>query len=72
MELKIRKLVNFEEEIHLEGERKANPPLRMLGGKKSLGWAWLCGGSKARDPRLRACARQATHRQDLGHGWKRR
>ncbi len=31
MELKIRKLVNFEEEIHLEGERKANPPLRMLG-----------------------------------------
>ena len=31
MELKIRKLVNFEEEIHLEGERAATPPLRMLG-----------------------------------------
>ena len=31
MELKIRKLVNFEEEIHLEGERAAIPPLRMLG-----------------------------------------
>ena len=26
MELKIRKLVNFEEEIHLEGERAATPP----------------------------------------------
>ena len=31
MELKIRKLVNFEEEIRLEGERAATPPLRMLG-----------------------------------------
>ena len=31
MELKIRKLVNFEEEIRIEGERAATPPLRMLG-----------------------------------------
>lgn len=31
MELKIRKLVNFEEEIHIEGERAATPPLRILG-----------------------------------------
>jgi len=31
MELKIRKLVNFEEEIRIEGERAADPPLRMLG-----------------------------------------
>ena len=31
MELKIRKLVSFEEEIRIEGERAANPPLRVLG-----------------------------------------
>lgn len=31
MELRIRKLVNFEEEIRFEGERAATPPLRMLG-----------------------------------------
>jgi hypothetical protein len=31
MDLRIRKLVNFEEEIRIEGERAANPPLRMLG-----------------------------------------
>ena len=31
MELKIRKLVNFEEEIRHEGERAANPPLRVFG-----------------------------------------
>ncbi len=30
MDLKIRKLVNFDEEIRIEGERAANPPLRML------------------------------------------
>lgn len=30
MELKIRKLVNFDEEIRIEGGRAANPPLRML------------------------------------------
>ena len=31
MNLKIRKLVNFEEEIHFEGERAAIPPLRVFG-----------------------------------------
>ena len=31
MELKIRKLVNFEEEIRFERERAATPPLRMSG-----------------------------------------
>ena len=39
MELKIRKLVNFEEEIHLEGERAATPPLRivaMAGGADKI------------------------------------
>ncbi|WP_373506254.1 amino acid synthesis family protein [Aestuariivirga sp.] len=31
MELKIRKLVNFEEEIRIEGERVADPVLRVFG-----------------------------------------
>lgn len=31
LELRIRKLVNFEEEVLFEGERAAQPPLRMLG-----------------------------------------
>jgi len=31
MELKIRKLVNFEEEIRIEGERAATPPLQVFG-----------------------------------------
>lgn len=31
MELRIRKLVNVDEEIRFEGERAADPPLRMLG-----------------------------------------
>jgi hypothetical protein len=31
MELKLRKIVTFEEEIHREGEREAKPPLRLFG-----------------------------------------
>jgi hypothetical protein len=31
MEFKVRKLVNYEEEVHLEGERAATPPLRIFG-----------------------------------------
>jgi len=31
MEMKIRKLVNYEEEVRLEGERAATPPLRVFG-----------------------------------------
>lgn len=31
MELRIRKIVTFDEDIHFEGERAALPPLRMFG-----------------------------------------
>ena len=30
MELRIMKLVNFEEEVHWEGERRAEPPLDLF------------------------------------------
>jgi hypothetical protein len=31
MDLQIRKIVSFEEVVHLEGEKAANPPLRLFG-----------------------------------------
>jgi hypothetical protein len=44
MEPKIRKLVNFEEEIRLEGDRAAAPPLRMLGVAAVLRNPWAGRG----------------------------
>ncbi len=40
MELKIRKIVTFEEEIRLEGERAANPPLRMIAAAAVVKNPW--------------------------------
>ena len=57
MELKIRKLVNFEEEIHLEGERAATPPLRMLGVAAVVKNPWAGRGYVADlKPEIRAIA----------------
>lgn len=57
MELKIRKLVNFEEEIHLEGERAATPPLRMLGVAAVVRNPWAGRGFVADlRPEIRAFA----------------
>jgi hypothetical protein len=57
MELKIRKLVNFEEEIHLEGERAATPPLRMLGVAAVVRNPWAGRGYVADlKPEIRAFA----------------
>jgi hypothetical protein len=57
MELKIRKLVNYEEEIRLEGGRAASPPLRMLGVAAVITNPWA-GRGHVEDlkPEIRAYA----------------
>lgn len=57
MELKIRKLVNFEEEIRIEGERVANPALRIFGVAAVVKNPWA-GRSYVDDlkPEIRAFA----------------
>lgn len=44
MDLQIRKLVNFEEEILREGAREANPPLRVFGAAAVLRNPWAGRG----------------------------
>ena len=57
MELKIRKLVNYEEEIRLEGERAAVPPLRIFGVAAVVKNPWAGRGYVADlKPEIRAFA----------------
>lgn len=57
MELKIRKLVNFEEEVRIEGDRAANPPLRMFGVAAVVKNPWAGRGYVADlKPEIRAFA----------------
>ena len=57
MELKIRKLVNFEEEIRLEGERAATPPLHVFGVAAVVKNPWAGRGFVADlKPEIRAFA----------------
>ena len=44
MELKVRKLVNFDEELHWEGEKRAEPPLRQFAVAAVLRNPWAGRG----------------------------
>ena len=44
MELRLRKLVNFDEELHWEGERRAEPPLRQFAVAAVLRNPWAGRG----------------------------
>jgi hypothetical protein len=57
MELRLRKLVNFEEELHWEGDRRAHPPLRQFAVAAVVRNPWA-GRSYAEDltPEIRAFA----------------
>ena len=57
MDLKIRKLVNFEEEIRIEGDREATPPLRVFGVAAVVKNPWAGRGYVADlKPEIRAFA----------------
>jgi hypothetical protein len=57
MDLKLRKIVTFEEEVRLEGERAANPPLRMFAVAAVVKNPWAGRGYVADlKPEIRAFA----------------
>jgi hypothetical protein len=57
MDLNVRKLVNFEEEIRMEGERSANPPLRLFGVAAVVKNPWVGRGFVENlSPEIRAFA----------------
>jgi len=57
MKLRLRKLVNFEEELHWEGERIATPPLRQLAAAAVVRNPWAGRGYVADlKPEIRAFA----------------
>jgi len=57
MELRLRKIVTFEEEIHIEGERAVTPPLRLFGVAAIVKNPWAGRGYVADlKPEIRALA----------------
>jgi hypothetical protein len=59
MELRIRKLVTFDEEMHWEGEKRADPPLRLIGVAAVVKNPWAgMGYVEDLKPGIRAVAPQ--------------